>query len=250
MAALNFPNNPTDGQLYPDPPETGVIQYIFSSAKGTWLTVAQGVIQVKGKTPIVIEGTRQIPLVTIPAASATQSGYMTAADKSKLDSFTSAVSAVTAGVGLGAPNTGDTITSEGTINLLAATSLKLGGIIPGAGLTVQTNGSLTVNNATPTFPGVVKPGAGLSVTPDGTLNSTGGLEVLRDISPGFNGIQTIFTLQRMNGSVFTPAAATNLMIFVGGVIQIPGNSFAINNAQIIFTSAPPTGATFYGVAIT
>ena len=91
--------------------------------------------------------------------------------------------------------------------------------------------------------------AQITVTPDGTISSQGGVTILRDISPGFNGIQTIFTLQRLDGSTFIPAAANSLLLFVGGIIQIPGNAFGVQGSQIIFTQAPPTGATFYGLAI-
>ena len=45
MAQLNFPDNPLDGQLYPDPCPTGVTQYRWDSSTGMWriVGVATGV---------------------------------------------------------------------------------------------------------------------------------------------------------------------------------------------------------------
>lgn len=251
MAAYNFPTNPTDGQLYPqDPVPPGVVQYIWSDTKGTWLTISQAVQQVKGAAPIEVLGTRQVPIVTMPAATQTSAGYMSAADKRKLDEAVGGVQSITAGTGLGAPDTGDTITDTGIINLLPAKSNVIGGVRPGPTLRVAADGELDAKVATPAFPGIVRPGTGLVVAADGTLSTTGGLIVLRDISSGFNGVQVAFTLQRLDGSPYIPTAANQLMIFVGGIIQVPGNSFGIGGSQIVFTSAPPTGASFYGVAIT
>lgn len=251
MAEFNFPNNPTNGQLYPtDPVPPGVSQYIWNGTKGTWQLLSKSVQQVAGEQPVVIKGSRQDPIVSMPPATTTQDGYMTAADKRKLEDLAGGVESVTAGVGLGAPASGDSITSVGTINLLPAQSTVIGGVRPGPTMTVGSDGRIDAKLATAQFPGIVRPGDGLAVSPDGTLSTSGGLIVLKDISPAFNGIQTTFSLQRLDGSAYLPTSANQLMIFVGGIIQIPGNSFGVNGSQIVFTSAPPTGANFYGVAIT
>jgi hypothetical protein len=41
------------------------------------------------------------------------------------------------------------------------------------------------------------------------------------------------------------------MVFVGGVAQVPGagNAYIVVGSNISFTSAPPTGATFYATTI-
>jgi parallel beta-helix repeat protein len=46
MAQLNFPDNPLDGQLYPNPCPTGVTQYRWESSSGIWriVGVATGVV--------------------------------------------------------------------------------------------------------------------------------------------------------------------------------------------------------------
>lgn len=251
MAAYNFPSNPTDGQIYPpDPVDPGVVQYIWSQSKGTWLTISTAVQQVRGEAPITVKGSRQTPIVSMPPVSQTQDGYMTAADKKKLDESVGGVQSVTAGVGLGAPETGDSITSSGTLNVLPATATVIGGVRPGATLSISADGLLNAKVASAASTGVVRPGTGLTITPDGTLSTTGGLLVLKDISPSFNGIQTTFTLQKLDGTPYIPVSANQLMIFVGGVIQIPGSSFGVLGNQIAFTSPPSAGLSFYGVAIT
>lgn len=251
MAAYNFPTNPTDGQIYPpDPVDPGVVQYIWSQSKGTWLTISTAVQQVRGEAPIQIKGTRQTPIVSMPPVSETQDGYMTAADKKKLDESVGGVQSITAGVGLGAPNTGATITTSGVINVIPATNTVIGGVRPGATLSVSTDGLLEAKTATAISAGVIRVGQGLAITPDGTLSTTGGLLVLKDISSLFDGTQRAFTLQLINGTPYIPSSVNQLMIFVGGVIQIPGNAFGVLGNQIVFTSPPEAGLNFYGVAIT
>ena len=56
------------------------------------------------------------------------------------------VTSVTSGTGLGSPATGNTITSSGTIKLLAATSSVIGGVKPGLNLTVALDGTLNVSD--------------------------------------------------------------------------------------------------------
>jgi hypothetical protein len=175
---------------------------------------------------------------------------MSADDKKKLDEAVGGVRSITAGVGLGAPNTGDVITESGILNVLPATSIVIGGVRPGATMQVAQDGLLNAKVATAILPGIVRPGQGLSVAVDGTLNATGGLIPLRDISPGFNGAQTAFTLQRLDGTVYIPVSANQLMIYINGLILIPGNGYGVSGSQIVFTQAPKSGDTFYGLAIT
>jgi hypothetical protein len=85
--ALNFPNNPDDGDLYPNPAPPGVVQYTWSEAKGTWLAVFQGIRSVEGIFPVVVAGAQNEPIIEMPAAGPTNNGYMSAADKAKLDAL-------------------------------------------------------------------------------------------------------------------------------------------------------------------
>lgn len=87
MAALNFPNNPEDGQLYPDPAIPGAVQYVWSEIKGTWLAVFQGIDRISGNEPIIVAGARNQPVISILQATEQYGGYMSAADKIKLDAL-------------------------------------------------------------------------------------------------------------------------------------------------------------------
>lgn len=84
MAALNFPSNPEDGQLYPDPAPPGVVQYTWSEAKGTWLAVFQGLRSLSGNFPIIVAGPQNEPVIEIVASTPTTNGYMSAAQAAKL----------------------------------------------------------------------------------------------------------------------------------------------------------------------
>jgi hypothetical protein len=249
MAALNFPANPVDGQLYPDPAIPGVTQYVYNSTKGTWLTVFRGVERVNGAAPIFISGDKTSPTVNIRPVTAQQSGYMTAADKQKLDSIdptaTGTVTQITAGTGLGAPNTGNTITTTGTLNLLPPTAIAIGGVRAGVNVDISTSGTISLKPPTPTVIGGVRAGSGVSISPDGVISASGGVTVLDNIGTRFNGVTTEFQLT-VNNATFTPANPNNLLIFVGGIAQIRP-AYTITGSRILFSAAPASGLTFYGL---
>lgn len=252
--ALQFPSSPTEGQLYPNPAIPGVQQYKWSAAKGTWETIQVGVVQeVTGTFPIQVDGTVQRPDVNIEPATPLSAGSMSAADKAKLDSLTpgGSVEEVTAGVGLGAPDTGDSITRRGTIRLLPALSSTIGGVKPGPGVSVQTDGTLLLDPPTSVEIGGVRQGSGVSITPDGVISLATGstFRVLDNISGSFNGSTLAFQLS-VGGVPFTPPSANALLVFVGGVFQIPGQGFNLGGNQIQFTSPPAANLTFYGVSLT
>jgi hypothetical protein len=69
---------------------------------------------------------------------------------------------------------------------------------------------------------------------------------LDDISSGFNGSQTTFTLQIASQNV-SVGSALQLWISVGGVIQNPLTDFTIAGSQITFTTAPAASLDFFGV---
>ena len=69
---------------------------------------------------------------------------------------------------------------------------------------------------------------------------------LDDISSGFNGSQTTFTLQVASQNV-TVGSALQLWISLGGVIQDPLSDYTIAGNQITFTTAPASGLDFFGV---
>lgn len=69
-----------------------------------------------------------------------------------------------------------------------------------------------------------------------------------DISSGFNGGTTAFTLQA-GGSNVSPGSDTAIIVSLGGVIQNPGTDYTIAASTITFTTAPASGLTFFGVVL-
>ena len=70
-----------------------------------------------------------------------------------------------------------------------------------------------------------------------------------NISSQFNGSQTIFTLA-IGGVPYFPGSNENVLISLGGVLQIPGQSFVIVGDSIDFSPVPPaTDTTFLGYSL-
>lgn len=82
-----------------------------------------------------------------------------------------------------------------------------------------------------------------------TANSSVSFQAL-GITPAFDGVSQTYTLVELGTSVFyTPNPATNLVVFVGGVPQIPVISYSVSGNQITFLDPPPQNATFYAVSL-
>jgi len=69
---------------------------------------------------------------------------------------------------------------------------------------------------------------------------------LDTLASSFNSSQTVFSLTSGSRTVF-PATTRNLIISINGVIQEPDTAYTVSGSTITFTSAPTTGATFFGV---
>ena len=83
----------------------------------------------------------------------------------------------------------------------------------------------------------------------GTFAATGGTSAITyidDISASFDGIETDFALQ-VNGSNYAPDYSVGVLVTLGGVVQIPTDSYSISGSTISFTQAPPTGTSFHAV---
>jgi len=79
---------------------------------------------------------------------------------------------------------------------------------------------------------------------------TGSYRKLSDISSGFNGSTTTFQLSVPPGTAqfyVTPTSVYQLLISVGGIIQNPGTDYTLNGSQIVFTTAPAAGLSFFGI---
>ena len=96
---------------------------------------------------------------------------------------------------------------------------------------------------------------GQQLTTDGagnlawSVSATTKLVLLDDISGSFNNLTTSFNLT-ISGIPFFPTPTTNILVFLGGVPQIPGatNAYQVINDAIIFASAPLVGTTFYAIS--
>jgi hypothetical protein len=102
------------------------------------------------------------------------------------------------------------------------------GVTAGFGVSIDTAGALSVTPA---------------VLPQPTIINLGALEPI-------NGTNVIFTLVEYNTTTpVTLTSTTNLVIFLGGVPQLPGFSYNVVGNQVTFVSAPPSGTTFLGMTV-
>jgi len=105
----------------------------------------------------------------------------------------------------------------------------------------------TITFSSPPPAGLAFYGVGLNGTVQSLL--TAGINILKldDISAGFNGTATQFTL-KVNGTPYTPTASYYAYISIGGIVQQTPEAYDVVGSTITFTSAPPADATFYGIA--
>lgn len=152
------------------------------------------------------------------------------------------------------------ITAASNVTFAVATTSATGVVSVGANLDITGAGVLSVPVATTTSQGVTQlvnntttndPTKALTAAQGFALQqeiSSRGFLFLDDISSLFNGSTISFTLS-IGGNVYSPSPSTNLLVFVGGVLQIPGVSYTVSSANINFFEAPPEDATFVAVTI-
>lgn len=99
---------------------------------------------------------------------------------------------------------------------------------------------------------VTAPGSAASITVHHLIfpknEATTAIRKLDDISSGFNGVNTRFTLTA-NSVAANILGANVLVISVNGVIQEPGEAYIMDGDDIIFSEAPPTISSFYGIDV-
>jgi hypothetical protein len=77
---------------------------------------------------------------------------------------------------------------------------------------------------------------------DANIQALGLFEVI-------DGTSQTYTLVELGTNVFfTPTPATNIVVFLGGVPQIPTSAYSISGSQITFVDPPPAGSTFYAIS--
>ena len=98
--------------------------------------------------------------------------------------------------------------------------------------------------------------AGLQLTTDGSGNLSWGVSavtsftILGTLEP-IDGILSAFTLiDAATSTPFTPTPSTNILVFLGGVPQIPGLAYTVLGNTIQFFEVPLVGSTFYAISST
>ena len=82
----------------------------------------------------------------------------------------------------------------------------------------------------------------------GRIPSGGRFAKLDDISSGFNGSANTFTLS-IGADEPNIASAAQVLVSVAGVLQEPETDYEVRQTKIIFTSAPPNGASFFAILL-
>jgi len=98
-------------------------------------------------------------------------------------------------------------------------------------------------SGTPGTPGTPGP-----VGPPGSGGGSGALNAKYIDSISFDGTQTTFTLTSAGVNLPVTVLQQDLVLFIGGAIQLAGTAFTWNSglSQVTFTSAPPAGDYFVG----
>ena len=94
------------------------------------------------------------------------------------------------------------------------------------------------------------------LTTDGAGNLSWGLSALPSLQilsllEPFDGVAQSFTLVEFGTTTpYTPDPPGNIVVFLGGVPQIPVASYTVSGNTITFTEAPLSGSTFYAISST
>lgn len=62
-----------------------------------------------------------------------------------------------------------------------------------------------------------------------------------------DGVRFQFTLLDGNGDPYAPTPESNIVVFLGGVPQVPNVAFTLDGDEITFSEPPPVGVNFYAV---
>jgi hypothetical protein len=96
---------------------------------------------------------------------------------------------------------------------------------------------------------------GNQLTTDGTGNLTWDVAAAPSISvlsilPSelpFDGTRTAYTLVDSTLTPYAPNPSGNIVVFLGGVPQLPGAAYSVTASTINFLEAPLAGTTFYAI---
>ena len=99
-------------------------------------------------------------------------------------------------------------------------------------------------------------GSGFTYKWNGTVWTSIGISTTRvanireldDISSGFDGSETAFTMA-VGGAGVSPVTSQQMLISLGGVMQNPNQDFTVAGTQLTFTTAPIGGLSFFGIIL-
>ena len=99
-------------------------------------------------------------------------------------------------------------------------------------------------------------GSGFTYKWNGTVWTSIGISTTRvanireldDISSGFDGSETAFTMA-VGGAGVSPVTSQQMLISLGGVMQNPNQDFTVAGTQLTFTTAPISGLSFFGIIL-
>lgn len=151
MAILNFPPNPFDGQIYPDPPIKGVNVYQYSIAYNTWQLLGKA----SGVSPGVYGDNVTCVQIGIDAA-----GIITGIINQPIPLTNEGQ------IGLAQPGVGLGVFTAGVLDLQPPSPSRgqIGGVKQGQNVTISGDGTISVASSSTTQPGVVQLNNTLSST--------------------------------------------------------------------------------------
>ncbi len=176
-----------------------------------------------------------------------------------------------------APRRCSTVNSVGNLTfandvpIIVATTTNTGVVQIGTNIDVDASGVISVKDATTLQKGVVQlvnttsgdcdplkaltaaAGCSLQTQIDALVARVDALEkigfvLLDDISASFDGVQVMFQMT-IAGVSFTPVPASNLLILMGAVAQVPGVAYTIAGNFITFSEPPAPGTLFSGITV-
>lgn len=113
------------------------------------------------------------------------------------------------------------------------------------------SGSALLNNYqalnTYSWPTTLGGGGTLVSNSAGELMWSQGSFSLVSLLEDIDGVLNTFTLVKAGTTdPYSPQSLSNLIVFLGGVVQIPGDSYSLSGNTITFTETPAEGSTFCG----
>jgi hypothetical protein len=145
------------GPLSNDPAKAATAATVFTVGEmaNAAVVTAASCLSLSGGTltgPVTFAQGQQFPAFALPIATTTSLGVVQIGAGLNVDingtlsaANKGTVTSLVMGDGIGAPFSGDTITSTGTIRLLPPTNGKIGGVKPGSGVSIANDGTLSLN---------------------------------------------------------------------------------------------------------